>query len=89
METKQKPVTPKDDNFKEIVFRRVLAKCNFEVGQYVKIRGTNHRGQIKSIFSDLEDVSWVKDRPFFIVVEFSDGSTRLANPSQIHRRRVK
>lgn len=82
-------VTPKDPKFKEIVFRRALAKCNFQEDQWVKIRGTSRRALIKEIYTDTAKVTWQRDRPFFIEVELEDGNRMLAAPYQLHRKKMR
>ena len=82
-------LNPTSPGFKELVFRRVLAKCNFQEGQWAKVRGTSKRVKIVKIITDLNNVHWEKDRPFFIEVETEDGIKYLSAPHQLHRKKMR
>ena len=81
-------VKPTEPDFKEVVFRRSLAKCNFQTGQWVKIRGTSRKAEIKDIYTTLDKVVWQKNMPYYIEVELPDGNRMIAAPHQIHRRKL-
>lgn len=83
------PVAPSDPKFKEHVFRRVLAKCNFQEGQWAKVRGTSKRVKINRIITDPQAIEWINDRPFFIEVETEDNRVFLSAPHQLHRKKMR
>lgn len=81
-----KPVSPKDPEFKELVFRRAMRGCTFKEGDTVKIKGTPKRGTLIQIIYDINDILWVRNRPYFLEVEIpGDEENMLYHPSQLKR----
>lgn len=72
-------------NPKEEILSRSLTRCNFKVGDTVKVRRTPNRGVIKEIIYKFEDVKWEKNTPYNIAVEFVTGDTKLCNPYQLKK----
>lgn len=79
-------VTPRDANYKEVVFQRQLKVCKYEPGQYVKVRKSAKRGQILEIIEDINQVNWLHNRPQFVKVDFGKDGVMMCNPSQLKRR---
>lgn len=79
----RKHITPKDPEFKSLVFERSLKKCTFKENQWVKIKGTSKRGRIIEVIKELDKVTWTNNRPYYLVLEMTDKSQVVANPAQL------
>lgn len=80
-----KPGTP---DFKERVLERAVKGCKLAVGEYVKLKGTALKGEIKEIRLDVNAINWKNNQPQFVVVEVN-GKEMLAHHSQLKRSRKK
>ena len=79
-------VTPRDTNYKDVVFQRQLKVCNYQPGQYVKVRRGHERGVILEIIEDINKINWYQNKPQFVKVDFGNGKILMCNPSQIKRK---
>ena len=76
---------PGDADYKQVVFERTMHNMQYLVGDRVKVRRTPRKGRIVSIERDINKVNWFKQRPMPLTIEFDDGETLYAHPSQIKR----
>ena len=76
-------VKPGEPNFKEVVFKRNLTQNRFKVGDRVKMRKTSTRGNVVEIITDMSLVTWVSNRPYFLVVQWVDGTCSMCIHTQL------
>ncbi len=80
-----RPSSPKDPNFHEIAFKRSIAGCRYKPSDWVKLKGTNLKGQVRAVYADLALVEWERNRPMYIEVQFVDGRINICNPGQLKK----
>lgn len=83
--TKPRAVTPKDPDFRDVVFSRQINANYFREGNRVKVRGTSKYGVVIGIETDINNVNWYQNRPHFIRVRFSTGDIVMCYPGQLKR----
>lgn len=76
---------PGEEGYKDFVLIREVGRCNFSVNDRVKVRKGHKRGHIAKIHNKADDVNWQKGKPFFIEVNFDDGTNFMCHHSQLKR----
>lgn len=83
-----KALPPTDPKFRHFVLDKQLKANRLQVGQKVKIRGTNKCGEITEILTTVEEAQWKNNSPYFIVVKVHPTNDEfVAAPRQLKRRR--
>lgn len=80
-----KGVSPKDPDFRQVVFQRQLNANHFRLEDRIKVRGTNKRGMVIGVETDINNVNWSKNRPHFLRVRFDGGEILMCYPGQLKR----
>lgn len=65
--------------------QRQLRNLHLKEGMTVRVRGTRNLGKIIHVERDFNKVNWQGAKAFFIVVQFDDGSQKMAAPFQLKR----
>ena len=86
----QKPIKPSPDNPDYLlqVFRKALKHCQFKKGDPVRFVGTSRTATITKIYYDINEITWVKLKPYFIEVMDENEKAFLCTPSQLAKRKL-